>query len=543
VKIARFLGVVVAVLAVGFCSLVSAERIVENVAVINGYPVIFADPAVAMDWYDAQVMYNLYSPLVYPTPEGTIRPHLAESWEPVDGKLDHWRFYLRQGVKFHDGSELTAEDVAFSMNRLMAMGKGYSGTMGKVVATVVDKYVVDFILEKPNAVFPETLTLFWPLNKELVLENLGPGDYGEFGDYGEEWLRTHDAGTGPYMMVSHSPGERLEAVRFEDYFLGWEDDYWGPDEVPIERLIFIMEVEYTTLMMLLKGGQLDLEANAGWTLTQLQEIIDTEGMHLDYVWSQDLTVWMNTKRPPTDDLHFRKAILYAYDYEAILEKYAPFGAREAGIYLSKMPGFIDIPPQPRRQDLQKAREELALSKYADKLDEVTVTFHYCAGLAFEEEIGLQLQADLAQLGIKVEVTGPPWPQYSASTYDPATTPNLTIFLFAPQYPTPDFYMYYMYHPDVVGGIFAAHWYADEEIGRLIDQSRATLDFEERVEIYRQLQEKIAALALAFYPYEKPTPFASQDYLIGPKETYEMVGPNINMHNWRINLKLKEKLRG
>ena len=88
---------------------------VENVVVINGMPVIIPDPGQAMDWYDTQVVYNLYSPLIYPTPDGGLRPHLAESWETVGGKLDHWRFKLRRGVLFHDGSELTAEDVAFSM--------------------------------------------------------------------------------------------------------------------------------------------------------------------------------------------------------------------------------------------------------------------------------------------------------------------------------------------------------------------------------------------------------------------------------------------
>ena len=56
---------------------------VDNVAVINGQPVITADPATASDWYDTEAMYNLYSPLVYPSPEGGVRPHLATSWEPL----------------------------------------------------------------------------------------------------------------------------------------------------------------------------------------------------------------------------------------------------------------------------------------------------------------------------------------------------------------------------------------------------------------------------------------------------------------------------
>ncbi len=507
----------------------------ENVVVINGMPVILPDPGQAMDWYDTQVVYNLYSPLVYATPEGGLKAHVALEWEAVNGKLDHWKFKLRRGIKFHDGSELTAEDVAFSMERLIALGKGYSGIMGKVTAEVVDDYVVDFHLAKPNAVFPETLTLFWPLNKDLVLKNKQPGDYGEFGDYGQEWLGNHDAGSGPYIMVSHSPGERMEAERYEDYFLGWGE--YKPDKAPIDRLIFVMSWDTASLMMMLKSQQLDLEANGGFSRRTLQDIVDTEGIQLDEIWPEAWTVWMNTTVAPTDDVHFRRAILYAFDYEGIMEQYAPFGAREAGIIASNMTEYVPVEPQPRRQNLEKAREELALSKYDP--EDVTVVFHYCAGLEAEEEIGLQLQADLAKLGVKMEIAGPPWPQYAEECAKAETTPNLTIFMFPIVYPSADSFMYFMYYPDNVGGIYSAHWYKDEEIGRMIDKARRTLDPDARLKIYRELQEKIASQALAFYAYEIPMLFSSQDYLIGPEEIFPIVGPTANMHNWRINLLQKK----
>ncbi len=519
---------------------------VENVTVINGFPVITADPATASDWYDTEVMYNLYSPLVYPSPDGGVRPHLAVSWEAVGGDLTHWRFNLRQGVKFHSGNTLTAEDVAFSMTRFITMGRGNSGPLGQVTAVVVDTYTVDFVLDKPSAIFPETLALFFPVEKNLVLANIKkPGPYGDLGDYGEEWLGTHDAGTGPYMMTSHIPGQRLDATRFLDYFEGWSNEGWGPDEVPIERLVFIMETDYTTLMTLLRAGMLDLEINGGWTLPQLREIQEDNRLRLSFCWAQNVTVWMNSKVPPTDDEHFRKAILYAFDYESILGPWAEFGNGETGIILPNMPGYVPIEPQPRKQNLERARQELALSKYAANLRDVKVAFHFCGGLDFEEEVGLQLQADMAQLGVRVEVAGPPWPQYSASCSAPETTPNLTIFLFAPQaFPPHDYYLYSMFSASGLGWIFSAHWYfEDPEIAHLLDETRAEPDPGRRMDIYRQLQPLIAAHSLAFYPYQKPTLFAHQAYIVGPKESIAFVGPSENMHNWRINLKLKQQLRG
>ncbi|MCK5586406.1 ABC transporter substrate-binding protein, partial [Candidatus Bipolaricaulota bacterium] len=158
----RVLTLFLAALLFGGLAVVAA---VENVAVINGYPPITVDPAVASDWYDTEAMYNLYSPLVYPAPEGGARAHLATDWEAVDGDLTHWRFTLRQGVKFHSGYEMTAEDIAFSMTRFIAMGQGNSGPLGQVTAVVVDRYTVDFLLDKPSAIFPDTLVLFFPLEK------------------------------------------------------------------------------------------------------------------------------------------------------------------------------------------------------------------------------------------------------------------------------------------------------------------------------------------------------------------------------------------
>lgn len=536
------IGVVAILSIIGFCGILGA---VENVAVINGYPIITADPATASDWYDTETMYNLYSPLVYPAPEGGVRPHLATGWEAVGGDFTHWRFALRQGVLFHSGYEMTAEDVAFSMTRFITMGRGNSGPLGQVTAEVVDRYTVDFFLDKPSAIFPDTLALFFPVEKALVLANIKtPGNYGESGDYGEDWLATHDAGTGPYMMTNHIPGQRLDATRFVDYFEGWSDKGWGPDEVPIERLIFIMETDYTTLMTLMKSGDLDLEINGGWTLPQLKQIQADPNLDLTTVWAQNVTVWMNTQVPPTDDEHFRKAILYAYDYVSVVGPWEEFGNGETGIFLPNMPGYVPIEPQPREQNLERARQELALSKYADKLDDVKVVFHFCGGLDFEEDVGLQLQADMAQLGVTVEVAGPPWPEYSAECSAPETTPNMTIFLFAPQAaPTHDYYTYSMFAPRGLGWIFEAHWYfEDKQIIQLLDTTRAEADPVARLALYEQLQPLIADHALAFYPYQKPTLFAHQAYIVGPSETIVFVGPSENMHKWRINLTLKEELR-
>jgi ABC-type transport system substrate-binding protein len=121
---------------------------------------------------------------------------------------------------------------------------------------------------------------------------------------------------------------------------------------------------------------------------------------------------------------------------------------------------------------------------------------------------------------------------------------MTIFLFAPQAaPTHDYYTYSMFHPKGLGWIFEAHWYfEDPEIISLLEETRAEQDPVARLAMYEQVQPLITKHALAFYPYQKPTLFAHQAYIVGPSEKIVFVGPSENMHMWRINLTLKEELR-
>ncbi len=254
---------------------------------------------------------------------------------------------------------------------------------------------------------------------------------------------------------------------------------------------------------------------------------------------------MNAKAAPTDDEHFRKAILYAFDYASVVGPWKAFGNGETGLILPNMAGYVPIEPQPRTQNLEKARQELALSKYANNLKDVKVVFHFCGGLDFEEEVGLQLQADMAKLGVKVEVAGPPWPQFSAECASAETTPNMTIFLFAPQaFPTYDYYLTPCSRRRAwAGSSRRTGTSMTRKSWPCLDQTRAEPNPTKRLAIYTQLQPLIAAHALAFYPYQKPTLFAHQSYIAGPKESIAFVGPSENMHNWRINLTLKAQITG
>jgi len=174
---------------------------------------------VGSDYSSSTSFTNLYDPLVFPTPDGYVKPWVAESWNVSDDGLV-WTFKIRKGIKFHSGRELTAEDVAFSMKRLLTIGEGYAYIFLPYVKDVVvlDKFTVQFKLKKPFGPFLITLVRLYILDKEEVLAHIKkPGPYGEYGDYGREWLLTHDAGSGPYMVKEVKLEEYIHMVRFKDY--------------------------------------------------------------------------------------------------------------------------------------------------------------------------------------------------------------------------------------------------------------------------------------------------------------------------------------
>ena len=151
----------------------AAQEEMPKLRVTFAWPT-YIDPAVGSDFSSSSAFVNLYDTLVYPTPDGGVKPNVAKRWETSEDGLT-WTFYLRKGVKFHDGTELTARDVAFTMDRLVEIGGGYGYMFsGKVKSSeALDDYTVQFKLTEP---------------------------YGEKGDYGKEWLLTNDAGSDPYMV-------------------------------------------------------------------------------------------------------------------------------------------------------------------------------------------------------------------------------------------------------------------------------------------------------------------------------------------------------
>ena len=259
------------------------------------------DPAVGYDGASANTHANLYDTLVFPYYDGTLKPHLATHWDiSDDGRI--YTFYLRQGVKFHNGDELTSRDVAFSMQRMLTIKQGKSYLFeGKIKnITAPDKYTVTFELNESFGPFLATLVHLFIVNEKQIMANLQPGPYGEYQDYGTTWLLDHDAGSGPYMVKEFAENEYLLAEKFKDYWGGFK-----PNNPEGFKLIGTAEPVTIRTMM----ARRELEISDEYQSMEWYDAIDKiDGIYIaEFPGGKVMYVMMNTTKPPADDVHLENA--------------------------------------------------------------------------------------------------------------------------------------------------------------------------------------------------------------------------------------------
>jgi peptide/nickel transport system substrate-binding protein len=507
---------------------------------VSGTPNI--DPGVGQDYGSSMALPNLYDSLVFPQNDGTLKPMLAEKWD-IDSSALNYTFYLRKGIKFHSGKEVTADDVAFSMQRLLTVGEGYAYLFTGVVdkATVVDKYTVKFTLKKKFGPFVETLVRLYVLDKDLVTKNINKnGKYGEIGDYGKDWLITHDAGSGPYTVSELKQQQYLSAVQFKDYWGGWDKD--APDSFKL-----MDTTEGATVRTLIRNK--DVEITDQWqTMENINAMSRLPGVSIAENFSGTiLNVMLNTKKAPTDDVNFRRALSYVFDYDSILKLFPGSAASQSPVP-HDLPGFAAISSY--RQDIEKAKRALQQSKYANQLDRYPVEVLCNSDVPDLEKIGLSLQAAAAKIGIKIDIVKAPWISLVDMVSNVETTPNGTIIFVSPHYNEAGSIIESRYHSKSTGTWEQAEWLQDKSIDAAIDDALATMDRTARFAKYKAIQSKIANdIVPTIWVLDQAERRAYQsDYMYWPgaelakagKPVTPVMGYNFYFHDFKIFPDRKKK---
>ena len=480
------LVMILVILLIGISATAQVDDEDSIIRMTSDWPT-YTDPGVGSDFSDSIGLVNLYDTLVFPNYDGSVRPQVATKWDISEDGLTY-KFYIREGVKFHSGNELTAEDVAFSMNRMLTLGEGYAYLYMGVVesATALDKYTVEFKLNKIFGPFVTSLVRMYIVEKDLVLAHIDKeGSYGEFGDYGKYWLLTNDAGSGPYKVKEVKMEEYVLGEKFDDYWEGWDKDapkYFklsgACQPVTVRTAMFRQEQEISDEMQPLES------------YTAMAKI---EGVKVvAYINGNNLNISLNTKKAPTDDIHFRKALAYIIDYDVITDQVFPYSSIAYGPVPANLPG-ADNSLKLYKRDLEKAKEELKLSKYYDNLNDYPVTMVWVAEVPDMEKIALLFQANCTELGIKVEVTKKPFGAVIADAQTVETTPNASGVFVAPSYIEAGGMIKTRYHSSTIGTWEQMEWLQDDYLDAQIDGALATTDTAERFKKYSEIQKYIIDL--------------------------------------------------
>jgi peptide/nickel transport system substrate-binding protein len=401
-------------------------------------------------------------------------PWLATGHE-VSEDATEWTFTLDERAMFQDGSPVTAESVVYSVDRVIAINKGvawmFKGVLEEGGTVATDPQTVKFTLVKPFAPFLHAMAWLFVLNQAVVDEHVS-GD-----DMGQDWLISNSAGSGPFKIKRWEPGTLYEFESDPNYWRGWENP----------RLVgYIRQIsrESSTKRLALEQGQMHVGDWISVEDTKLLEsasnvVVPAEPGISTY------TVKMNNKVGPTADVNVRRAISYAFDYQAMLDVMEGRAVRLAGPLAPTLLGvkedliFYET-------DLDKAKEELAKSaEYKDGFD---IEFVYVTGLEEERKTGLILLDQLSKLNINVTITPMEWANAVALFADPQTSPQMFPIYSGTDYPDPDNFLYQAFHSSSAGTWTGASHYSNPEVDKLLDDARSTSDWDKRVELYGQAQQ-------------------------------------------------------
>jgi peptide/nickel transport system substrate-binding protein len=313
-------------------------------------------------------------------------------------------------------------------------------------------------------------------------------------------------------------------MRLEEYELMERfDDYWGevkpnaPDEVK-----FIGTTEPITVRTMMARRELEIADQ--WQTTEAQKSLDAmEGVDIATMYLGTIFYYMlHTKKPPTDDIHFRKAMAWAMDYKNLIEGTFPGSRPAIGPVAPGFPGHKSDLLQYTR-DLDKAKAELAKSKYHDKLDQYPVETHWAAEVPDEEKAALLFMSNMAELGIKVKVVKTPWMSMVEEAANQETSPNIETIFVAPHYAEAGSLLESRYHSNSAASWEQNEWLLDEELDGMIDGAIATIDREERYKKYHEIQAKITDLCPSLFMFEQAMRHAYQAaYMDWPSATGDII---------------------
>ena len=448
---------------------------------------------------DSAVTTNVYEPLVWYNPPGSaevLSPGLATSWEASPDSLT-WTFHLRQGVKFHDGAPFNAAAVKFSIERTKALDTGAAWIWGAVNSIET----------------PDDATVVLHLDYAVPLDLVASSGYAAWmispavGDKDSAWFNEgHDAGTGPYMIESYAPGQRLVLTRFADYWGGWKEGQF-------DKAVLEVVEDPTVRQQKIEAGEAD------WTYEIAPENLQTLDARPDVKVVvvpafQNLLGLFNTRKPPLDNPKVRQALSYAFPYDTFLKTAMEgYATQSRGPVPTGMFGYDPTLSQ-YTYDLDQARSLLAEAGHPDGGFEVTMT--YATGDTVEEQAGELWKSELGKLGVTLNLQAMAWEaQWALGKGDPAQAQDVFVMYWWPTYVTPYDFLFNMFHTEEET-LFNLGYYSNPEFDAAIDHANELIgaDKDQAESMFREAQKMLVDDAAALFFFDQDNIHVAREDLKG-----------------------------
>ncbi|MCC6945529.1 MAG: hypothetical protein IT335_13180 [Thermomicrobiales bacterium] len=448
----------------------------------------------------SQILHVLEPLVSLNTSTGAIESALAESWEPTE---NGWRLHIRQGVTFHDGQPLTAEDVKYTLDSIIDPANvewvqpTIRGKLGRLAGVEVeDEYTVALDLGGQSRAFLANL---------LAVGIIPASAASQGADFARE-----PVGTGPYRYAEFTSGEQFVVER--------NGDYWGDAPVS-DRIVFRILAENATRVAALESGEVVMIDNL--PPDQMDRIGGIDGLSvLTETTSRFMHVQMINDRPPFDDIRVRQAVNHAIDKEAIHQALiGGLGAVQTAPWPANMLGHNDeLTPFPYDPDL--ARQLLNEAGVSD----ITISFGGPVGRYLNDrQVAEAILTQLQDVGIKAEPDLREFGSFFENVFDRQYDAFLLGYAYGGLDPESgrEFWS---------SGSSLAN-YSNPEVDQLFDAGDSTTDLDEAAGIYRELSGIIWNDVPYAWLYFQPTIVGVSDRLQGwapqPDEFIKLAGASVS----------------
>lgn len=425
---------------------------------VQGADVTSMDPHVGKETPAVAVTRNIFNTLVVIGQDSKPAPSLAKSWEQIDEIT--WKFTLRDDVKFHDGSNMTAADVKFSLER--AIGSPYVSYIVDFIDTVTadSDYEVTVVTKKPYA--PILANLAVPFSA-IVPKAVVEAD--------EEGFKLNPIGTGPYKLAEWKQGEYVKMEANKDYFDG------APKSA---NLMMKVVPEAAQRTIALETGEADIAYDiAPNDLSKIRDNAD-----LSMLEAPSLSVFylgMNMNKETFGNEKVRQAVRYAIDSQTLVDSIL-YGSGEVAHSLIPAQAFgFSQKSKVYELNIEKAKELMKEAGYPNGFDGVIMVNDNQTRV----EVCQVLQSQLKEIGINLEIKVMEFGSFIESTS--AGEHDLALFGWTCSTADADYNYYSLLHSSQQGAPGNRSFVDDKEVDRLVEAGRFTSDAAERQKFYDELE--------------------------------------------------------